>query len=116
VENTAALDGVHGVRTIAQARLACTAGVKRFCGYAEHCLRPAVVHMLSTDMRPFMVVDTEPSVNEILQYWLEEAVAGPGDSIGLMGLSVQCGVNTYFFVPPKTVCGLERLHFDAGRF
>jgi hypothetical protein len=100
VEEAAALDG-HGVRTIAEARRACIAGVRRIVGHAEHCTRPAVVNMLKTDIRPFMAVDIEPSVNEILQYWLEEAVAGPGDSIGLMGLAVQCGVNIYLFVPPK---------------
>jgi hypothetical protein len=27
--------------------------------------------------------------------------AGPGDSIALMGLATQCGVNIYLFVPPK---------------
>jgi hypothetical protein len=27
--------------------------------------------------------------------------AGPGDTIALMGLSAQCGVNLYLFVPPK---------------
>jgi hypothetical protein len=101
VEEGAALDGAHGVRTISQARRACIAGVKRICGYADHCMRPAVVNMLKTDIRPFMATDVEPSVNELLQFWLEEAVAGPGDSIGLMGLSVQCGVNIYLFVPPK---------------
>jgi hypothetical protein len=64
-------------------------------------MRPAVVNMLKTDIRPFMAVEREPSLNEILQFWLEEAVAGPGDSIGLMGSSVQCGVNMFIFVPPR---------------
>jgi hypothetical protein len=30
-----------------------------------------------------------------------EHVAGPGDSIALMGLCAQCGVNIHLFVPPK---------------
>jgi hypothetical protein len=97
----AVLGDMRGVRTIAEARRACIAGVKRIYGHAEHVMRPAMVHMLKTDIRPLMEVDNEPSVNEILHFWLEEAVAGPGDSIALMGLCLQCGVNIYLFVPPK---------------
>jgi hypothetical protein len=102
---------MHGARTIAEARRACVAGVRRICGYAEHAMRPDVVNMMKAVIRPRMVADSETSVNKSLHFWLREAVAGAGDSIALIALSVQCRFNICLYVPPKDCVRPENAAF-----
>jgi hypothetical protein len=65
-----------GVSTIAQARSAAIAGAKNIMRFQNHSMRMDVVSMLKKDIRPLMEVQQEPSVNELFQFWIDEASAG----------------------------------------
>lgn len=68
------------VSTIADAREAAVAGVKRILRCDDHMMRPGMIHVLKEDIRKLMDVTEELSVSAIANFLLEEAVAGVGST------------------------------------
>lgn len=68
-----------GVSTIEGARNAALEGAKRIMRHADHFMRPAIVHMLQEDIRPLMEAEAVPSINDVFQFWLNQAAAGMSD-------------------------------------